>query len=342
MTPYRETFESLGEFLAAVAAARAGGIEHSDRRLFAAATGSGESVPSDGGFLVQDEQADELHERLYNTGAILSRCTRWPATRLKFRIPLVDETNRADGSRFGGVTMNFVQPGDPIAASKPKFASRDMTRRKLAGVVHVTDELLADFPALEATFMRLYGLEGSFVVEREVVNGVGGDRPLGILNSGSLITIAKEIGQVANTIVVENVVAMYGRLWAASKRRAVWLVTPDAASQLYPLTLGTGAAPLFTWGPEGPFFMGLPVLETEYNPTLGAVGDIILADLGEYLIGDPEELTVDISRDVRFLNAETAFRIRMRVDGLPAWDTATTPLNGTATVSPFVTLAVRA
>ena len=339
---YRETFESLGEFLACVAAARADGIEHSDRRLFAAATGSGESVPSDGGFLVQDEQADQLHGRLYSTGEILRRVTRWPATRLKFRVPLVDETSRANGSRFGGIVMNFVQPGDPITASKPKFAARDMTRRKLAGIVHVTDELLADFPALEATFSRLFGLEGSFVIEREIVNGVGGDRPLGILNSGSLITIAKETGQLANTIVVENIVNMYGRLWAASKRRATWIVNADVASQLYPLTLGVGTAPLFTWEQNGPRLMGLPVIEVEYCPTLGSAGDIILADLAEYLNGDPEEFTVDISPHVRFLNAETAFRIRMRVDGLPAWDTPTTPLNGAATVSPFVALAARA
>ena len=114
------------------------------------------------------------------------------------------------------------------------------------------------------------------------------------------------------------------------------------APQLYALSLGTGAAPLFTWGPDGPLFMGRPVLETEYNPTLGSKGDIILADLHEYFLADPEDMTVEISRDVRFVNDETAFRFRMRVDGLPAWDSPTTPLNGTATVSPFVSLAERA
>ncbi len=342
MTIYRETFESLGEYLAAVASARVNGIQNADRRLFAAATGSGASVPSDGGFLVQDEQADQLHERLYNTGELLRRVTRWPATRQKFRVPLVDETSRANGSRHGGVVMSWVAPGDTITASKPKFATRDLSRRKLSGLVYVSDEILADWPALEATFLRLYGLEGSFVVEREIVNGVGGDRPLGILNSGSLITIAKEVGQSAATINIENIVKMYGRLWAASKRRAVWLINPDVAPQLYQLSLGIGESALFVWTPDGPRFMGLPVLETEYNPTLGAKGDLILADLGEYFVGDPEELTVDVSPDVRFVNDETALRIRMRIDGMPSWDSPTVPLNGSATVSPFVTLEARA
>ena len=68
--PYHETFESFGEFLAAVAAARVGGIEHADRRLFAAATGSGEAVPSDGGFLVQDEPADQACQLLVRDTAV--------------------------------------------------------------------------------------------------------------------------------------------------------------------------------------------------------------------------------------------------------------------------------
>ena len=88
--------------------------------------------------------------------------------------------------------------------------------------------------------------------------------------------------------------------------------------------------------------MGRPVIETEYNATLGTVGDLVLADLGEYLIGDPERTTVAFSADLKFVTDEGSFRVVMRVDGHPAWSSPTTPANGTATVSPFVTLATRA
>ena len=342
---YRDEFESIGEFLATIVTA--GRDLGTDVRLeyAAEATGAGEVIPSAGGFLVPVEHASELHERVYETGALLSRVTRWPATKEKFTIPLVDETSRADGSRFGGVTMAFTEPGGEITASKPKFAEREINRRALKGVVHVTNELMADVPTLEAVFMRLYGLEGAFVIENEIVNGGGAIGPLGILNSGAVISIAKESGQAAATIVAENVVKMFARLWAPSKRRAVWLVNSDVIPQLYTLTLASGTAlvPLFKWGDNGePLLMGRPVLETEYSATLGTVGDIILADLGEYLIGDPEETTIRFSADLKFVTDEGSFRVVMRVDGHPAWSSPTTPLNGTATVSPFISLATRA
>ena len=241
--------------------------------------------------------------------------------------------------------MAFTQPGDEISASKPKFAEREINRRALKGLVHFTNELMADAPTLEAVFMRLYGLEGSFVIEREIISGGGAIGPLGILNADCTIEVAKEGGQAAATIVAENIVNMFTRLWSASKRRAVWLVNQDVTPQLYTLTLGSGTSlvPLFRWGDNGdPLLMGRPVLEVEYCPTLGTVGDIILADLSEYLIADPESTTVKFSSHQKFVTDEGSFRVVMRVDGHPAWSSPTTPLNGADTVSPFITLATRA
>ena len=78
------------------------------------------------------------------------------------------------------------------------------------------------------------------------------------------------------------------------------------------------------------------------NGTLGSVGDIILADLGEILLGDRTGgVETSASIHVKFLQAETAFRFIWRCDAMPSWSSPTTPLNGTATVSPFVTLAGR-
>ena len=344
---YHDEFPDLDSFLVAVVAAGLERVVQPDPRLehAAVATGLGGAIPSGGGFVVPVEHAAELHERVYATGALLRRVTRWPATKEKFRIPLVDENSRAEGSRFGGVTMAFVAPGETITASKPKFAEREMNKRALKGLVYVTSELLADAPTLAATFTRLYSLEGAFVIEREIINGGGAVGPLGLLNAGCTIEVAKESGQAAATLVAANVVNMFARLWSPSKARAVWLVNQDISPQLYALTLATGTAvvPLFRWSDAGePLLMGRPVIEVEYCATLGTRGDIILADLSEYLLGDPERTDVAFSGDLKFTTDEGAFRVTLRVDGHPAWSSPTTPLNGAATVSPFVTLATRA
>lgn len=340
--PYRDPFPTLGSYLAAVIHSAIG--DQRDPRLEpAAVAGLTGDVPSAGGFLVPTEHSDGLHERMYETGSILARCAPWPAGREQLIVPLIDERSRANGSRFGGVAMNWTLPGGEITASKPKFAAREFNRRGLKGLIYFVSEMLQDVPTLEAIFSRLFALEGAFVLEREIVAGEGTQGPLGILNSDCLITVSKESGQAGGTIVAGNVVNMYARLWSASKRRAVWLVNGDITAQLYSLTwaTGTGIVSLFTWSPDGtPLLMGRPVLEVEYCPTLGSKGDIILADLGEYMLS-MSDIALRFSADMRLLYDESAFRFVMRVDGQSAWAGPVTPLNSATTVSPFVTLEAR-
>ena len=193
--------------------------------------------------------------------------------------------------------------------------------------------------------MRLYGLEGSFVIENEIINGGGAIGPLGILNADCTVEVAKEGGQAAATIVAENAVNMYARLWSPSKRRAVWLVNQDVVPQLYGLVWGTGTSvvPLFRWGADGePLLMGRPVLEVEYCATLGTVGDIIFANWKQYKTISKGGMQTARSMHVEFLTGQEVFRFTMRTDGKPKRKSKVTPFKGTLSLSPFVTLATRA
>lgn len=339
-------FESAGQFFQRVvdASYRLG---HSHPGLtWEASAGANETFPSEGGFAVPAEYAVDMLDRTYATCSILSRCNLLPMKSKTLQIPTVDESSRAHGSRFGGISMNWTSEGEEITASKPKWAGRGIKVNKLAGLCYVTDELLADAAALNEILTRLFSLEASFKLENEILNGTGSGRPLGIVNADATITVAKESGQSAATIQPANVVNMFSRLWAGGQNRAVWLVNQDVFPQLLGLTwtTGTGVVPLFQYGPDGtPLLMGRPVVTVEYCATLGSAGDIVLCDLGEYLLGDRTGgVQTTTSIHVKYLEAETAFKFIWRVDGAPAWSSPPTPLNGTATVSPFVMLAVRA
>jgi HK97 family phage major capsid protein len=85
----------------------------------------------------------------------------------------------------------------------------------------------------------------------------------------------------------------------------------------------------------------LPVIPVEYASTLGVKGDIVLADLSQYLLIDKGGMQSAASMHVRFLNDEMCFRVTYRVDGQPTWNKDLTPFKGTNTLSPFVTLAAR-
>jgi HK97 family phage major capsid protein len=85
---------------------------------------------------------------------------------------------------------------------------------------------------------------------------------------------------------------------------------------------------------------GTPIVAVEQCSALGTVGDIVLADLGQYLLIDrPPQ--VASSMHVRFVYDEMAFRFTYRVNGQPAWKSALTPYKGSNSLSPFVTLETR-
>ncbi len=84
-------------------------------------------------------------------------------------------------------------------------------------------------------------------------------------------------------------------------------------------------------------------MPTEYNATLGTVGDIILADMGSYVTGTRGGVSSAASIHLKFDYLETAFRFVYEMDGQTWLASAITPYKGGSnTLSPFVALATRA
>jgi HK97 family phage major capsid protein len=84
--------------------------------------------------------------------------------------------------------------------------------------------------------------------------------------------------------------------------------------------------------------MGYPIYFIENCPTLGDMGDLILADFSKYVIGNRKELTIDDSRDYRFADDITTWRAVSRIDGRPWLRQPLTLRDGVTQVSPFVIL----
>jgi HK97 family phage major capsid protein len=344
-----ESFASFGHMLQAVAqAARPGG--RVDGRLMAGPTGLNEGVGSDGGFIVQTDRQTQIRQRVYSQGNILSRVTRIPISANSNGIKLfgIDETSRADGSRYGGIRSYWTAEGGLKLDSKPKFREMDMRLHKIAALVYATDELLQDTTALEAWIQERLPDELRFKAEDAILTGTGAGMPLGIFNSGAAITVSKEVGQAAGTIVFENIVNMWSRLYAPSRSNAVWLVDQSAESQLYTMSLAIGAGGIPVYMPAGgisgaPFstLFGRPIIPVEYLSQVGTKGDIVLADLSQYIVIDKGDVQSASSMHVRFLYDEMVFRFVYRIDGQPEWNSPLTPKNSGPTLSPFVVLETR-
>lgn len=345
----RETFPTFGDQMVAVMnAGRPGGSV--DPRLLNAATGLGETVPSDGGFLVQQDFTNELLQEVFDTGVLASRCRRIPisGSANSIKINGVDETSRAS-TRYGGVVGYWADEADEKTASKPKFRKIELSLKKLVGLCYATDELLLDAAALAAFIRQAFAGEFGFKVDDAIVNGTGAGQPLGILNAGCLVSVAKESGQSATTIVSENIIKMYARRFASMTNNYVWYYNQDIEPQLLTMSLavGTGGAPIYmppgglSASPYGTL-LGLPAIAIEQCATLGTQGDIILADLADgYILAEKGGIQADMSIHVRFIYDESVFRFVLRLDGQPQRASALTPYKGSNTQSHFIVLDTR-
>lgn len=352
-------FSNLGEFAQEVRWSRLNGsVSPVIQKAFGrdtvqkAATGMGELVGSDGGFLVPPAFSDKIFQRVYKENALLSRTDQYPVTGNSMVFPRNAESSRANGSRWGGVRAYWVQEGSSITRSAPTFGRHTLLLHKLACLARVTDELLADYPALSGYLNRVFPDEINFVVGDSLVNGTGAGQPLGILNAACTVSVAKETGQAAATVTTQNITKMWARLFrgmgTGENPGAVWFVNQDVTPQLHTMTLGIGTAGVVTYMPPGglsgkPYatLMGAPVVETEWNATLGTVGDVILADMSQ-MVSISKTMEAAQSMHLYFDTDETAFRVTFRLDAQPWWASALTPFRGTATQSCFVTLATRA
>ena len=349
-------FASLGENLQAIAFAsdETNPQELHDKRLrhiemeSRAISGLSESVPGDGGFLLQKDFITAIRDRMHEQGQILSGVRKTPiapsSTGLKFNV--INETSRKDGSRSGGVRGYWTDEAAAFTKSAPKLRQVELTVNKLTALLYATGELIADAPALTERANRDFGDELLFKVEDALWEGDGSGKPTGMLGHAGTINITKESGQAANTIVPENIVKMYSR--AMNRQNGAWYINQDIEPQLWLMSLavGTGGGPVFmpAGGLSGaPFatLLGRPVIAVEFASTLGTSGDIAFCDWDAYEFIDKGTPQFDSSIHVRFLNDEETFRAIYRLDGQPLHNVKLTPFKGTTTTAHFITLADR-
>ena len=314
-----------------------------------AATGMGESIPSTGGFLVGSDMAADIFLKVHKTSKIWDRVRQIPisSNANSLKLPTLDETSRANGSRAGGILGYWISEAEEKTKSKPKFGALELSLKKLVVLAYSTDELLQDAAALGEFMVRAASEEIGFKLDDGVLNGTGSGQLLGLNNANALVTVSKENGQTADTIVYENILQMVAQFWAAGFDNAVWLANQNVIPQLYSMNLavGTAAVPVFSpangsSGSKATLF-GRPIIFVEQAPTLGDSGDLILVDLSQYVGITKGGIQSASSIHLEFLTDQTIFRFIFRCDGQPMWSDSLTPYKGSDSISPYVVIEAR-
>tara|TARA_Y100000310_G_scaffold344956_1_gene460757 strand:+ start:7614 stop:9017 length:1404 start_codon:yes stop_codon:yes gene_type:complete len=315
------------------------------------ATGMGEAIQSDGGVLAPTIFRNTILTNAVEESIVFPRATFIPAPNGSVEIPAIDVSSHAT-TLFGGVLAYWGDEGTAPTKSKPTFGKVGLKLNALKALAHVTDELLEDsIVSLENMLPAQFSTALQYQMDEAFLNGTGVGKPQGVTNADCLVSVAKETGQAADTIVAENIVKMFSRMYPPSQSRAIWIANNNTFPQLATMSLavGTGGSAVgilqnqVLQGTFVPTLLGRPLILTEKAATVGDANDIMFCDFSQYLIGGKSTTgqAMQSSIHLKFDQFETSFRISQRMDGKCWWKTALTPRNG-STLSPFVSLAARA
>lgn len=319
---------------------------HFDQPVLKSIQGMSTQVAADGAALILPEFNTTIMERVY-ANDLWNRTDQYTVAGNNMTFLANAETSRANGSRHGGLQAFWTAEAGNIQSSKPQMRQLGLKLKKLAVVVYLTDELIEDAgAALEQFVSRKVSEEFNFMLGDTIFNGTGAGQPLGILNSPSYLLITKESNQSPSTIVSENIDKMWARRYVGGNY--AWYHNQDCGPQLDKLSQAIGTAGVALYRPADGIAGVMPQLlktaprvETEFNNTVGTAGDIILADLGQYITISKGGIAQAVSVHVEFLTDQTALRFTMRVDGQPWEHSALTPYKGSNTQSSFIGIETR-
>lgn len=339
-------FRNLGEFSLAVRQAR----NAEDPRLrairMAASTYGSEGVGADGGYAVPPDFRTMILKKVQGEESLLSYTDQMTTTSNEIVLP-VDETTPWQSS--GGVTTAWLGEGATLTGTKPALGAMNVRTNKLAALVPLTDELLADAASMDAYLANKVPDKITSALNAAIFSGTGVGQPAGILGAASAVTVAAEGGQTAATVNFANITKMWSRMYAPLRAKGVWIINQDVEPQLFSLIVTGGSPALPAYLPPGglsdkPYgqLFGRPVIYSEFAPAVGTVGDITFADLSQYItVVKAGGVRSDVSVHLYFDQDVTAFRFILRVGGQPWWKTSIVRAKSALPLSWAVNLAAR-
>ena len=305
-----------------------------------------------GGALIPPEFSRTVLQRARERSNIVASAMTVPMATNSISIPYINGFNESQGLVAGNVKFRTTAERAELTGNEVQLGNVTLTLRKSTALIYVDEEMM-DFSPISITPFLTTALDNALDlhISDQLINGTGAGEAQGILNADCFLAVPKEDGQVATTLVYENTLNMLARF----EGRGNWYGSKTTIPQLgvMNVAVGAGGSVVFTGAlggiasAAGSFPAALHGSGLEYAdvmPTLGTVGDLVLADWSQYLIGQRSGrggLEMSESMHLKFDFGQKAFKAKFYMDGQPWWKDVFTPLNGDSR-SPFVGTATRA
>ena len=293
-----------------------------------------EDNTSNGSYLVPIEFPAMVIEAAIKQSPVLNNVWRYPMNASIVSLP---KLTQSDGSYFGGVTFQEAggvtynsgvvkNTGEGVQIT-PKKADIErivlLAKKVVAGVI-LTDEIIQDSVINIVNYMTgLLVRAWQYRLEYYVIQGNGATQPLGITRDVDIIASAVP-RLVQGSLNYQDLIKVDGELDEIFAGSEFWLMRRKTLANLRLKTDKVGQ-PIVreTWGERmGTPLMTPTILDHPYHvtknvPALGQTGDVIIANLGMYILGMRSDMRIDISDAPRFEYDETNVRFVARLDGKP-------------------------
>lgn len=292
-----------------------------------------------GGFAVPEDFAAMIFDGALESEIVRPRAMVFPMKGPGLSIPAWDGNDHSGSTLFGGMQGVWMDENETADIQTGKLRLMKLTARKLACFSEASREAIADGLGLEAQVSAAMRKSVAFSLDTAFISGNGVAKPLGVLNAPSIVSVNRA---TASQISYNDILSMYARLAPGCLPNAVWIASSTCIPQLGNVR-DTGNNNLWiqsaTNGVPGTM-LNLPILFTEKCPMLGSKGDIMLVDFTQYIVGMRAEMIFEQSNAPGWTRDVISYRCLVRVDGMPLWHEAITPLNGGDTLSWAVALDV--
>ncbi|MBA7611820.1 hypothetical protein ES703_19051 [subsurface metagenome] len=306
----------------------------------------GEDDPEAGGFLVPEPMAGVLWIDTLGSSVIFNRVRREKMTSNVQLFPVVIDEDHSS-NLFGGLKFRTIAEKAVKGETEPKVGQIKLESHVLYALTSITNQLLSDSKGMAEKMLRqMYTGGVAWEIDRQIFRGLGtGGNLLGILSSGALITVSKESGQSAGTLVYENCLSMYEKLIPSLESKAVWYFSPSCKKALmsFNLAIGTGGSMAVvasgdSVAPVPKTLFGIPIVFTEHCSPIGIVGDVILACGPAYLLGVRSPLAIKMNpwSDTAWTKNLTSMRGEIRIAGQSQLDKKLKLRDGVTEVSPWI------
>jgi HK97 family phage major capsid protein len=333
------THKSFGDFLLAV--------KRNDTKRIAGVYGAtkdmAESAGTTGGYLVPAEFHNELLRVVGEQSPVYARVRKQPVMTDAGEYPALDQfvaptAGSGNTAYAGGVSAVTTAEGGTLTETQPTFTNLEYRIHKIGGFVEVSNELIADSPqSIEALLRSLFGIAIGAKNERNILRGTGAGEPLGILNAACTIGVTTASD---NVFAYADALAMTARFKAVSGAAPVWIAHPSLIPDIGVLSVASGSPVVWAGNlaaGQPNTLLGYPLIFSEHMPQANG-DDMLLADLGAYVLFERQQLSIAFSEHAAFTADKGTWRFTARNDGQPWMKSAITLADptGSYTVSPFV------